>query len=299
MVLVIALSLVEAKGGLRLIWFTTYDLFAVPVFFSALIIHRRAAPILACICIAFVVADYALAPHALLNSPLGAHHFDELQYEVAQPFFNWWALINRNVGIILFSGFFSWLAAFSFEKALVWAEQAKDEAAFANAFAEYKEAASQELSHFLNEMVDVFVAQANNEIRLLRPRASNDPFYQATLLLNERIRRFAQLKRQQDAWGANLVSQDVRGLSNTLTGIMQGQVPIRALTEFQASSEAVGFLAQQIYTVLKPLYAPFFAEPPTSTPTTPVPPFQQGQRPPTMKFSTGQGPSFRAAGPLT
>ena len=145
MMAVIMLSIVGARGGLRLIWFTTYDLYCIPVFFSSLIIHRRASLICAFVATAFVVADYSLHPHAFINSPLGAHNFDELAYEVSQPFFNWFALINRNVLLILFSGFFGWAAAYSFEKALVWAEQAKGEAAVANALAEYKEMTAHQL----------------------------------------------------------------------------------------------------------------------------------------------------------
>lgn len=263
MMTAIMLSIVQAKGGLRLIWFTTYDLFCIPVFFSSLIIHRRASPIFALIAAAFIIGDYTVHPHALLNSPLGAHNFDEMAYEVSQPFFNWWALINRNVLLIIFTGFFGWAAAFSFEKALMWAEQARGEAIVANAIANYKEATAQELSQFLNELVEVFVAQANGTVRLLRERPVNDPFHQASLLLNERLRRFEAMRKQQSIWGTGQVAQGVLRLSNLLAAVTRGQVPIQMLARFKTEIEVVDFLAQQVYAMLKPRETSFSNAPDT------------------------------------
>lgn len=173
--------------------------------------------------------------------------------------------------------------------AYLWVRGAKEalrRADRAEVIAEYKEATSQELSQFLNELVEVFVAQANGELRLLRQRPSNDAFHQATLLLNERIRRFAQLKKQQEGWEISGVSQGVRNLSQILLGIMQGRVPMLTLADFRSRSEAVNALAQQIYQMLKPLYMPLFTtESSTPAPTSPTPipsmPLYPGQRTPT------------------
>lgn len=284
MMAVIMLSIVEARGGLRLIWFTTYDLFCVPVFFSSLIIHRRASPICACLAIAFIVGDYTFHPHALITSALGAHNFDELKYEVQQPFFNVWALINRNVLLVLFAGFFGWAAAYSFEKALVWAEQAKGEAAVANALAEYKEMTAQQLSQFLSELVEVFVAQANGSGRLLRTRPPGDPFFQASLLLNERLRRFEYMRRQNQTLSATPIKQAVLRLSSLLTQITQGNVGVRTLEEFHTEVEEVNMLARQFYALLKPLYVHA-----SDNPMTPAPPSAASSptRPPSGPFPRG------------
>jgi hypothetical protein len=253
MVLVVALSILGAKGGLRLTWFITYDLFTIPIFLSSVITHRRTSLIFAFIVAIFIVADYSFQPHAFLNG-MGAQHFDEIAYEVAQPNFNWWAMINRNVALVLFSGFFGWLAALSFEKALNWAEQAKGEAVVALAVADFKEQTSQELSQFLNELIEAFVTQANGQTRYLQPRALDDPFYQATILLNDRLRRFESLRRQQAIWAPGYIEQEIQTLSKLLGNIAKGRLDFKELApnRFHSQVDILNDLAKQIYILVYP-----------------------------------------------
>jgi hypothetical protein len=251
MISLIAFAVIGAQGGLRLIWFTTYDLFAIPIFASALILHKRMSLLFALIVAAFIIGDYSLHPHALITG-MGANQFDEIAYELAQPYFNWWAMINRNVSIVIFSGILGWLAAFSFEKALAWAEQARNEATIAHALVDYKERSTQELSLFLNEVVEAFVAQANGQTKYLQPRPINDSFHQATLLLNERLRRFERLRRQQNIWSSDQVVQAIQQLTMLLGQIAAGRISAQALApqHFHSQVEFIDELAAQIYTLL-------------------------------------------------
>ena len=120
-------SIVLSTKGLSLIWFPAYDLLALPIFASSLIIHRHASLYFALGAALFIAADFFLQPHGLREG-MGAHDFNDIAYAMAQPYQNWWTMINRHVVLVLFSGIFGWLAALSFEKALHWTEQATHEA---------------------------------------------------------------------------------------------------------------------------------------------------------------------------
>ncbi|MBE3560243.1 MAG: hypothetical protein IMW89_13620 [Ktedonobacteraceae bacterium] len=251
--LLIGLAVITYPGGLKLTNFIIYDLFTIPIFASALIIHKRASLIFALLVAIFVLLDYSFHPHALITG-MGANRFDEVAFEITYRQLGWWSTINRNLFLILFSGLFGWLAAYSFEKSLMWAEQASNDAAVAHALADYKERSAQELSLFLSEVVDAFVAQANNQTKYLQPRPVNDPFHQAVLLLNERLRRFERLRKQQNVWASSQIVQAIQQLTTLLRQIAAGTAPLQALMpqHFHSQVETIDELAGQIYALLRP-----------------------------------------------
>lgn len=246
-------ALLGAKGGLRLIWFPTFDLFALPVFISPLIISRRAVIPCTLISIAFVLLYYTYEPHALLNG-YGAHNFDEMLYEVNQPYFSWYALINRDIAMILFAGFFGWIAASTFTWALEWGDQATNEANLATAVALYKEQSAQDLSRFVQEITQAFAALGNGQVQFLRPRASTDPLHDAVVFLNGQLRIVeAARKRQRDMY-TELALSDLQRLLRLFDQVKGGVIPIRVLNpgqgHFLSFYEEINGVARCLYELL-------------------------------------------------
>src|SRR5579885_629929 len=243
-------SLLAAKGGLRLVWFPTFDLFAMPVFISPLILSRRAVVPFALISIAFVLLYYTYEPHALLNG-YGAHNFDEMLYEVNQPYFSWYALINRDVAMILFAGLFGWIAASTFTWALEWGEQATNEANLATAVALYKEQSAQDLSQFVQEITQAFAALGNGQVQFLRPRASSDPLHDAVVFLNGQLRMVESVRRRQRDMCTESVLLELQRLLTLFNQVRRGAVPIRALKpgqgRFLSSYEEINGVARCLY----------------------------------------------------
>lgn len=243
----IMFSIIGATGGLRLIWFTTYDLFVFPIIISSLTIHRNAALVVALVAATFTLVDYSVHPHAMLtDAALGAHNFDEIAYEVTRPYFTWWAMINRNVLILLFSGLFAWLGAYSFEKALLWAEQSRDEVTVANAIVEYQETTANALVTFLHEVI---MAILSGKDACLRPRPVNDPFYQATLLLNERLK---DLQNQRES-AEKESTVALWALHGVLDGVVNRHVGVEELAHLQTGVEIVDRIAHQLAALLRSL----------------------------------------------
>lgn len=253
MLFVVAISLIFAKGGLRLIWFTTFDLFTVPVFLSSLIIRRRASLYCAVITAVFVIVYYIYEPHALLNG-FGAHNFDELLYEVNQPYFSWYALINRNVALIIFSGIFGWLAALSFESALEWAEQSRSEASVATALAKYKAQSEQGLILFLQETTQAFAAQANGHMQLIRDRPLTDPLHDAVIFLNAQLRRMESVRKLQTTSPASQVLREIKRLTDLIDEIMAGATMVQYLNpgpgRFYSTYDEVNATAKKLYEII-------------------------------------------------
>ncbi|GCE12096.1 hypothetical protein KTT_19550 [Tengunoibacter tsumagoiensis] len=248
--LIIMLSIVLAKGGLRMTWIVTYDLLTVPILMAALIIHRNVALVFAFICDIFVVLDFFLHPRAHIM--VHGFAFDEIQWEIDQPFFNPWAMINRNFLLLLFVGILAWMAAYSFEKALLWAEQIKQEALAAQDRAFENEQVAGLVSTFLTEVMNVFTEQANGRTVYLAVRSSqDDPFAPYTHLVNERLRRFDQL-RKKGSWQDVQVTEASKALSNILHKIAVRSLPIQALapSHFRTGIEIVDELANQMYILL-------------------------------------------------
>ncbi|GHO61407.1 hypothetical protein KSC_002990 [Ktedonobacter sp. SOSP1-52] len=253
MMLVLVLSLVGAKGGLRMIWMPTYDLFTLPIFLSALITKKSTPIWLSILAGAFIAASFTFLPHAQITSPLGARSFDEIQYEMNLPNFGWWPMINRHVFLNLFAGLFGFLAAYSFEKSLSWAEQSKQETIEANLRAFSREQIAREVSQFLEEVIQAFVNQANGQQNAyIRQRSSNEPFYQEVLLLNERLRRFEMLRRQSGEFTVMQLTNAAQDLSRRLYQVNIGGMPVQTLApgRFETEIPLIDEIASQIYILL-------------------------------------------------
>lgn len=121
--LLIILAVVQAKGGLRLVWLPAYDLLVLPIVISSLIADLWAPWLFASVAIAFIVGDFSLQPHAQITG-LGAAHFDDINYEIGV--FNIWGMVNRHVLLNLFAAFFSWLGALSVSRAIRRADRAEE-----------------------------------------------------------------------------------------------------------------------------------------------------------------------------
>lgn len=253
MLLALMSALLGAKGGLRLVWFPAFDLFALPVFLSPLIISRRAVIPCVLISITFILLYYTYEPHALLNG-FGAHNFDELRYEVEQPYFSWYALINRDIALILFAGFFGWIAASTFTWALEWGEQANNEATLATAVALYKEQSAQDLSQFVQEITLAFAALGNGQVQFLQPRASSDPLHDAVIFLNSQLRMVESVRKRQAGTPAEQILTEMQRLITLYTRVRRGLVPLQALNpgqgHFFSPYEEVNHLAKYLHDLL-------------------------------------------------
>jgi hypothetical protein len=247
MMIVIMISLIGAKGGLRLIWFVTFDLFTIPVMLCPLIINRWSAIMFTIIAVGFVLLYYTYEPHALING-LGAHNFDELLYEVQQPYFSWYALINRNVLLIGFAGFFSFVGASAYEWALTVGEQARNEASIATLVAQYKQQSEQVLSAFIQEVTAAFAALDNGQLVLLKDR--EDLLHEAVLFLNHLLRKLAQ--RQQERVNLRGMTLEIQRLLEVVYEVRKGSLSVTSLNpkSFRSSYQEINLAAQHFYELL-------------------------------------------------
>lgn len=253
MVLLITCSMVTARGGWHLIWLTLSDLFCIPIFLSAFLVHRNAAPLVALICLTFVLLDSSLAAHVLLNGD-GAHTGGAALYGGTHPFFLWWSLITTHtVAMIVIASVLGWLTAYSFDRALQWAEQAPDVSQIAKALAIYQEATTEEFASFLNELIAALGEQTKGRGKLLAFRSAGDPLSHAVLLLNEHLRSIERLHQQQADWiSESQVMDDVHTLCLLLTLIGRGMLPVTALDAYQSDISLLQEMASTITTLLSP-----------------------------------------------
>lgn len=223
------------EGNIRAIVFPLYDLFALAIIISGFIADRRAPWILLVISLAITFVSYFYAPHQLISVG-GAINFDEIGYEL--KIFGWWGLINRDVALLFFAAFFSWLGARSVEKALARADRADEIAALQKAARQRAKQLADAISAFVDEIVAVFAAFRNGKQAYLRARHHHDPFSPHVHFLNKYLEDNVQLHAEQQRLKQGELARATQSLVTLIEQIRQGWVPVRALGPDQLPAEA-------------------------------------------------------------
>lgn len=249
LMLMTMLAIVDASGGLSFAWLPTYDLLAIPIFLSAITLDHRAPWVLAPIAIAFILLDYTYQSHSSINVPGQAINFDHLAY--TQMTVGWWGMVNREVSLIFFAAFFSWLGARSVEQAIARADRAEEVARLEEGFAQTEAQRTSELNSFIQELVDAFVAQANGTERYLELPADH-PLSGTVQFLNQRLKRLRE-GSQDELWRARQLAAATRLLEERLTQVATGAYPVAALhaSGFRTNIELVDHLAGLVYQVVE------------------------------------------------
>lgn len=248
MMVVIMVGLLGARGGLRLIWFVTFDLFCFPIALSAQIIHRYAPLVTGAIAVVFVVLYYLWFPHALING-YGAHNFDEILYEIHQPYFSDFALIIRNLGLLVVIAVFSSLGASAYAWAINLAQTARVERDIVTAMSMYRQQAEQQLLSFLEEVKSTFAAQARGHMQLLQTRPATDPLCGIVLFLNEQLEMLAAQRKRPFFSGAETIEQELDHLLLILDAMSNGTAQLDALNKFAPSTTAIRQLKFLLYKI--------------------------------------------------
>jgi hypothetical protein len=188
LMLLTAAAVLQAPGGLRLVAFPAYDLFAVPIFLVSLTGSARAPWVFALAAIGFVVGDFLLQPHATIQ--VNGLPFDGLDYEA--KIFTAWGLINRHIALLFFAAFFSWLGARSVDNAIARADQAEAIAQLEHAFAEQ----TRQLEYGIEAIRQTHARIANGDFSARAPLAQEHILWQIAYSLNNLIQR---LQRSQEA----------------------------------------------------------------------------------------------------
>jgi hypothetical protein len=246
LMLVTMAAIVLNPSGLSFPWLATYDLFAIPIFLSSIILDRRAPWVLAPIAIAFIVLDFAYQPHSIINIP-GVSNFDHLVY--TQNTVGWWGMVNRHIALVFFAALFSWLGARSVEQAIRRADQAEEVARLEESFAQAEQDRTEMLNAFIQELVDAFVAQANGTERYLQV-APNHPMAATVQFLNQRLKRLRE-GSQDEIWRTRQTQAALKLLEERLMQIAAGEQTLIALhtANFRTNIAQVDQLAALTFSV--------------------------------------------------
>lgn len=215
--LVIMLAIVRSQGGLQLALLPAYDLLALPVFLVSLTASRRATWVFAVLSIAFVLADFALQPHARITAP-GANRFDDIQYAIGQV--TWWGEVNRHVALILFAALFSWLGAWSVEAAILRADRAEEVARLEHYVADSK----RQLDQGIQQILDTHIRVANGDFSARAPMSQDNVLWQIAASLNNLLGRLQ--KTGQAEHQLRRTESELRRLATALDDAQMGRRPI-------------------------------------------------------------------------
>lgn len=215
--LVIVLAIVRSQGGLQLALLPAYDLLALPVFLVSLTASRRATWVFAALGIAFVLADFALQPHARITAA-GASGFDDIQYAIGQV--TWWGEVNRHVALILFAALFSWLGAWSVEAAIVRADRAEEVARLEHYVADSK----RQLDQGIQQILDTHIRAANGDFSARAPMNQDNVLWQIAASLNNLLGRLQ--KTGQAEHHLRRTEGELRRLATALDDARMGRRPI-------------------------------------------------------------------------
>lgn len=182
LMLLIMAAILQAKGGLRLIWLPAYDLFVLPIFLISLIGDRRAAWLFGAIVIGFILGDFALQPHALITTA-GATNFDDIQHETG--IFTWWGMVNRHVALAFFAAFFGWLGARSVDRAIARADRAEEIAELERRQLEQR----RQLEMGVQQLLETHVRLANGDYSARANLMQDNQLWQVGASLNNLIVR--------------------------------------------------------------------------------------------------------------
>lgn len=209
MMLVLFAAVLEAKGGLRLIWLPAYDLFVLPIIVSALIADRRAPWVFAVIAIGFIFSDFAVQPHAA---------FGEIDREI--KVWGWWGMVNRHVALNLFAAFFGWLGARSVDAAIRRADRAEELAAMEHQLAEQK----RQLDFGIRQILDTHVRIANGDYTARAPLNQDNVLFQIAASLNTLLNRLG--RAAQAEYYLQRTASEIGRLRDSLIAARAGRQPL-------------------------------------------------------------------------
>src|SRR5579859_486118 len=189
MSLLLAASVIEEPGGLKLIGLPIYDLFVIPIIMVSLIGDRRAPWVFATLAIAFVVGSYLLITPEVIKLPSG-EQFNSIGYE--QQIFGVWGMMNRHVALLFFSALFGWMGARSVDNAIARADRAEEIARLEHAIAEQ----TRQLEQGVEAIRQTHVRVANGDFSVRAPLDQEHILWQIAYSLNNMIQR---LQRSADA----------------------------------------------------------------------------------------------------
>lgn len=276
MILIMA-AILMTPSGLSFPWLATYDLFAIPIFLSSIILDRRAPWFLATAAILFIVLDYSYQRHSIINIP-GVSNFDHIAY--TQATVGWWGMVNRHIALAFFAALFSWLGARSVEQAIKRADQAEEVARLEESFAQAEQERTEMLNGFIQELIDAFVAQANGTERYLQV-APNHPLAATVHFLNQRLKRLRE-GSQDEIWRTRQMQAALRLLEERMMQIAAGEQSLLALhtANFRTNVPQVDQLAALTFSVAEQHRITGGRNPSNSLgPTPQTHPFQPPKRP--------------------
>lgn len=230
LLLLLMAAILQASGGLRLVWLPAYDLFVIPIIISSLIAGRNAPWLFGIIAIAFLVGDFALQPHAA---------FGEIDREI--KVFTWWGMINRHVALAFFAAFFGWLGARSVEQALQRADRAEELAAMEHVLAEQK----RQLDIGIRQVLETHVRVANGDFSARAPLTQDNVLFQIAASLNNLLNRLGRAAQAEHYYQRTVA--EIQRLRDSLLAARAGRpalwpapsgTPVDALIEVIAGPVA-------------------------------------------------------------
>lgn len=210
-------AVIEAKGGLRVIWFSAWDLLALPVFISAFLLGWRTPWFFAAAAIAFIVGDLALQPHDLITTA-GVANFDEIHYELG--IWGFWGLVNRPIGLIAFGAFFGSIGAYSVDWAMRLLDRAEEIAKIERAVAEQR----RQLEVGVRQILDMHVRIANGDFSRPAALSQDNVLWQIMVSLNNLAQRYQSAGQAQ--FTLERTEAAIDRLVQALEYAQQGQQPI-------------------------------------------------------------------------
>lgn len=216
MVLLMA-AVVEAKGGLRLIWFPAYDLLALPIFISSLTSNWRTPWIFALVAMAFIIIDFTIQPHAIINGT-GATNFDDIAFET--HIWTSWGMVNRHLALSFFAALVGSLGARSVTGAIRRADRAEELAQLEHEVAEQR----RQLEIGVQELLSTHVRAANGDFSARAPMNQGNALWQVSASLNNLLARLQ--KTGQSEFQLKRTDQEIDRLADALLQAREGRRPI-------------------------------------------------------------------------
>jgi hypothetical protein len=240
------LAVVAAPGGLSYPWLFAYDLLAIPILLAAITLDKRAPWVLAFLAVVFILLDFFLQPHNIINAQ-GVSNFDHIAY--TERTVGWWGMVNRPLALVGFAAFLSWLGARSVEQAIARADHAEEILRLQQSFAETEAKRTEQVNAFIQQLVEAFVAQASGTERYLEV-PDDHPLAATAQFLNQRLERLRGGSRDE-GWRARQIASAVKLLEEQLMAVATGAAPLGYLQPpyFHTQVQQVDRLAALIYTL--------------------------------------------------
>jgi hypothetical protein len=182
LLVMLMVTIVQAQGGLPLLWLPSYDLLALPILVASVNGTWRTPWIYFVAILAFIVGDFLLPPHALITAA-GATNFDDLAHETTLVAL--WGMINRPIGLCLAATIAGSISAYSVERAIRRAERAEEMATLEHTMAEQK----RQLDVGIRQILQTHVQVANGDYGARAPLSQDNVLWQIANSLNTLLNR--------------------------------------------------------------------------------------------------------------